>query len=91
MKLPIRIRIARYGVYIDWRDYPTLVIRWNGSRYWLDMNFEAAFPSLKAWRAHNEAYSQHCLEDSTDAIVRGAIRRAIRGGEYEEPLLQQLK
>jgi hypothetical protein len=51
------------------------------------MDFAAAFPSLKAWRRHNRQYSQRCLEDSANAIVRYAIQRAIRGAEYEEPPL----
>jgi len=88
MRYPVRIQIARHGVYIDSDRLPTLVVRWNLSHYWLDMDFEALFPTRAAWRRHNAAYSQHCLEDSLRATVRCAIRRAIRGAEYEEPLFQ---
>ncbi|MFA5380061.1 MAG: hypothetical protein WC455_30145 [Dehalococcoidia bacterium] len=88
MNFPVRVTLSRRGVFIETSRYPTLMVRWNLSHYWLDMNFEAAFPSLQAWRRHNAAYSQHCLEDSLRATVRCAIQRAIHGAEYE-PLLFQ--
>lgn len=88
MKLPLSITCNAYGLYFWTRREPTLVIRWNGSHVWLDMDFEALFPTRAAWRRHNAAYSQHCLEDSLRATVRCAIQRAIHGAEYE-PLLFQ--
>jgi hypothetical protein len=88
MILPVCVTLSRRGVYIETRRYPTLIVRWNLSHAWLDMDFAAAFPSLKAWRRHDRQYAQHCLEDSTNAIVRYAIQRAIRGVGYEEPLFR---